>query len=314
MTLNSIGYAQRQRLQYIESVAYWEGKVDRPRVSRVFEMSDNHITKDFTMYRNAFPDNLIYDVSGRYYRPGRDFEPQIGSGSPEEYLTLLYAFHCAKVMGFPPIGTGITATGLPIPSGQVNPKVLRELTRALSQQKGLTIRYQSFTNPEPTMREIWPHALVFAGLRWHIRVYDGLRQKFVDLVLLRVLNAEPLAQPCPVESEHDDRWHDTEHVEICPIKTLSDTQQSVIAAEYGMKKSRGSRWSWECDVRKCLVAYLLIMLRLDVKTSKHPYICLADPSLAERYQFSELRDVDNLLQSQQTKKQPRHRQSMHRHQ
>lgn len=293
-TLDSIGYAQRQRLQYIESVAYWEGKVDRPRVSRVFEMSDNHITKDFTVYRNAFPDNLIYDVSGRYYRPGRDFEPQIGSGSPEEYLALLHAFHGAKVTGLPPIGIGITAIGLPIPSGHVNPKVLRELTRALSQQKGLIIRYQSFTNPEPTTREIWPHALVFAGMRWHIRAYDGLRQRFADLVLLRVLNAEPLTQLCPIDSKNDDRWHDTEHVEICPVKMLSETQQSVIAAEYGMKKSRDGKWAWECDVRKCLVAYLLVLLRLDAKTSGHPYICLADPSLAERYQFSESKDADKV--------------------
>jgi hypothetical protein len=295
--LGSIGFAQRQRLQYIESVAYWEGKVDRPRVSRVFEMSDNHITKDFTIYRNAFPDNLVYDVSGRYYRPSRDFEPQIASGSPEEYLALLRAFHETKVTGLPPVGSGIIATGLPIPSGQVDPKVLREMTRALSQEKGLRIQYQSFTTEEPTIREIWPHALVFAGLRWHIRAYDGLRKSFVDLVLLRVLQAEPIQASSPVNSKDDDQWHDTEHIQICPVDTLSKTQKSVIAAEYGMSKSSRGKWSWEYDVRKCLVAYLLVQLRLDLNTSVHPYVQLSDPKIAERFSFSASRDMDKLIQS-----------------
>ena len=85
---------------------------------------------------------------------------------------------------------------------------------------------------------------MFAGPRWHIRAYDGLRKTFVDLVLLRVLDAEPLTDLCPLDPKDDSGWHDTEYVEIWPLETLSKTQQSVIAAEYGMTKNKQGKWSW----------------------------------------------------------------------
>jgi hypothetical protein len=153
-----------------------EGKVDRPRVSRVFELSENHITKDFTAYRKAFPENLSYDVSARVYRPGRNFEPRIGSGSPEEYLSLLRAFHETTIGAvLPPVEIALLQlvchfqVAISIP-------VLREMTRALSQLGGVTITYQSLSTPQPTRRDIWPHALVYAGHRWHVRAYDDLRK------------------------------------------------------------------------------------------------------------------------------------------
>jgi hypothetical protein len=239
----SFCYAQRQRLQYIESVAYWEGKVDRPRVSRVFELSENHITKDFTAYRKAFPENLSYDVSARVYRPGRNFEPRIGSGSPEEYLSLLRAFHETTIGAvLPPVGNSITAVGLPFPSGNINPKVLREMTRALSQLGGVTITYQSLSTPQPTRRDIWPHALVYAGHRWHVRAYDDLRKKFVDFVLLRIIDAQSLDLNCPVSFETDYDWHTTESIAISPVSNLSTEQQAIVAAEYGMQKNANEEW------------------------------------------------------------------------
>jgi hypothetical protein len=282
----SFGYAQRQRLQYIESVAYWEGMVDRPRVSRIFELSENHITKDFTIYRKAFPDNLAYDPSARAYRPGRDFEPKIASGSGEEYLAMLRAFQESKSATLlPPIGNGVTTVGLPIPSGTINPKVLREMTRALSQRMGLRISYQSFSNPEPTEREVWPHALVFAGLRWHVRAYDCLREDFVDLVLLRILDAKPLNQASTVLVQNDLNWNAIETVEIRIQPDLSDTQKMIVAAEYGMHKENKIGWVCRCEVRRSLLGYLLIALRLDDRSEPHPHICLADSELATRFRF-----------------------------
>ena len=89
--VDKLRFAQRQRLTFIESVAFWEGRVDRPRVSGAFNVSENHVTKDFRLYKDAFPGNLQYDETARAYRPTRKFKPRIGKGSAEEYLSLLRA-------------------------------------------------------------------------------------------------------------------------------------------------------------------------------------------------------------------------------
>ena len=89
--VDKLRFAQRQRLTFIESVAFWEGRVDRPRVSSAFNVSENHVTKDFRLYKDAFPGNLQYDETARAYRPTRKFKPRIGKGSAEEYLALLRA-------------------------------------------------------------------------------------------------------------------------------------------------------------------------------------------------------------------------------
>lgn len=284
-SLQKIGFAQRQRLQYIESVVYWEGIVGRPRISRIFDISENHITQDFALYKRTFPDNLAYDISVRAYRPGKRFRPRIGTGSPDEYLSLLRTYvegHATAVL--PAIGDGVVAVGLPAPKSAVNAAVLREITRALRQGHGIRIRYQSMSHPVPRERVIWPHTLVFAGLRWHVRAYDSLREKFADFVLQRMLSARAISDKCPCLQSSDVDWMQEESVEIIPSPKLSPEQSQVIASEYGMEM-RGDRYVWGAIMKRCMVPYFLYWLRLDKSAPESAYICLADPSLAERFKL-----------------------------
>ncbi|KQT42605.1 MULTISPECIES: YafY family protein [unclassified Methylophilus] len=283
-SIDHIGFAQRQRLQYIESVAYWEGLVGRKRISSVFDVSENHITQDFSLYRKAFPDQLDYDVSARSYRPSRKFRPYIGTGSADEYLSLLRTHvegHSTAVLSA--IGDGIVATGLPVPKSEIDAAVLREITRALRQGHGLKIRYQSMSHEAPRERTLWPHALVYAGLRWHVRAYDSLRECFGDFVLQRILTAKASKVKCPQDTKNDVEWHQEELVEVIPSASLSVNQARVIASEYGMKAIQ-NEFVWETTMKRCLVPYFLYWLRLD-KDAHSPFIALKNPSLAERYKI-----------------------------
>ena len=282
-SFEKMGYAQKQRLTFIELIAYWEGRIDRSRVVSEFGVSPNHVTKDFRHYKKAFPQNLQYDVSARTYRPAPDFKPQIGTGVPEEYLGLLKAKAGQRDGNLiSSLLSGVESDTVPFPNGKIDGDVLKALTRAISSGTGLQITYQSQNRALPIPRKIWPHALVFNGLRWHARAYDLEHGKFIDLVLQRILDAAAVNEPIPVEVEEDAGWTTLVTIDVIPRRSLSAEQAETIAREYGMTK-RGEDWVWSVRLRECLAGYFIYLHRLDIMQDNRRAIELLDISLAEKY-------------------------------
>ncbi len=284
--LPEVAFSQRQRLQFIESIAFWEGSIDRPRVARVFGVSENHITKDFGLYRERFPGNLDYDLSKRSYRPGKKFKQRFSSGSAEEYLALLRASHegIASTL-VSTIGEGVLAELLPIPMGKVNAAVLKEITRALHCGMGVRVVYQSLQTLDTTQREVWPHALVFAGSRWHVRVFDSRYEDFIDLVLQRILGIQPTLNPAPKSAALDEKWNRRMTVSIQPRPELPPLQQEVIALEFGMEKIE-NEWRWVGKIRECLVPYFLEAMALGrLVAHLHPKLKLVEQEILETHAF-----------------------------
>jgi len=158
-------------------------------------------------------------------------------------------------------------------------KVLREITRAIHQHYGVKIRYQSLTSPDEAVREIWPHALVFTGTRWHIRAYDSKREKFSDFVLHRILSATLVKSQCVTPVDDDIDWHETVVVDVKPVDRLNSAQRAVIAKEYGMKLI-DKKWIWRVTLRRCLIPYFLRQHRLDLSENNSYPITLVQPKIA----------------------------------
>ena len=286
-------FAQRQRLTFIESVAFWEGRVDRPRVSSAFNVSENHVTKDFRLYKDAFPGNLQYDETARAYRPTRKFKPRIGKGSAEEYLALLRAQAEQNDGAIAPAGaTSVTTDAVPPPRGRLEAVILNAVTRAISSQTGLTVSYQSRSRAEPSPRKVWPHALLFSGTRWHARAYDESRDAFIDLVLQRILSTAALELPAPRQPDDDKAWSHWVEVDVVPSRTLSASQAEVVAREFGMAQA-GRGWVWKARMRECLVGYFIYLHRLDLKSDPQRLIELKEPALAQRYLMPRGRSEDS---------------------
>lgn len=283
-SINTIGFSQRQRLTFIESVAYWEGAVDRPRVSSAFNVSENHVTKDFRLYKDAFPGNIQYDESSRVYRPSPKFKPRIGKGSVEEYLSLLRTFAESEdaAVVTTAMGSMVAADALPWPKGKLEASVLNTITRAIASQTGLEVNYQSLSSDHPSTRRVWPHALVFSGTRWHARTYDEARAAFIDLVLQRFISAKALAMPAPVGVGSDAEWNHFVTINVIPDVTLSPSQAAVVAQEFGMSFS-SHQWIWKVRLRECLAGYFIKFYRLDLKSDPNRLIELQDKSLIDRY-------------------------------
>ncbi len=274
----------------------WEGSVQRRDVCEVFQVTPNHLTRELKRYRSHNQGALEYDVETRAYRRGRRFKPLFASGSTEEYLALLQAYAVSRsATVIPALGHVVTAEVVPQPSGHIDPAVLKEVIRAIRNNAGVAVAYQSFSEANPARRTLWPHTLVYTGDRWHTRAYDDRRGDFRDFVLARITQAEPVVTAAP-QSVRDDRlWQESETVEIVPATGLSASQREVVAREYGMTHTRGG-YTWKTELRKCLVPYFLYRYRLDARELKRrdaahklaQRIMLRDVTLADRYAFKEV--------------------------
>jgi WYL domain len=281
--VEKLRFAQRQRLTFIESVVFWEGRVDRRRVCTAFSVSENHVTKDFRLYKEAFPKNIQYDERVRAYRPAQRFKHRIGKGSPEEYLSLLRSqAEQRDGMLTTAAVTAVTTDAIPPPKGHLDAAVLNAVTRAIAGQTGLRISYQSRSKAEPGSRDVWPHALLFSGTRWHARAFDSNRDAFIDLVLQRILSAAPLDKTAASGPAEDEAWSDWVDIDVVPAKWLSLGQTQVVAREFGMVQE-GRVWVWKARMRECLAGYFIYLHRLDLKNDPNRLIELKHPAVAQRY-------------------------------
>lgn len=291
--LDELSFAQKQRLQFIEARLIWDGSVRRGQVCEVFDVTPNHLSRDFRRYRHHHAHCLEYDVEKKAYTRGRDFKPLLASGSAEEYLSLLQAYSTSKSTAVvPALGQVAAAESITQPAGSIDPDVLRLMMLALREGSGLALTYQSFNEPEPVPRTLWPHTLVFNGDRWHVRAFDARHKEFRDFVLARCSKAKLDTSDAPSAASEDKRWHETETVDVIPAARLSDNQKLVVAREFGMKATGNGEFVWSSPIRKCLVGYFLYRHRLERGGSaskqipgQHPYLALKDPQLATAYRF-----------------------------
>lgn len=285
-----LSQSQRQRLQFIESCLLWEGVLQRKDICDAFGLTLNHVTREITAYRKQHKNNLIYDPETRAWRIGPGFKPAYATGDASEYLAMLHAYAVsgdAAVMAT--AGPTATAEALPSVAGKIDRAVLKEVIGGLRRHSGVIVKYQSFSDPEPRERTIWPHALVFANERWHVRAYDSSKQRFSDFVLARILKARPATEIAVYASAADDRdWQTQITIDIVPSTGLSASQHLVVAREFGMRR-QGDLWCWKVSMRQCLVKYFLLAHRLDLPASAAPHrrVALRDPKLAKNYTFTD---------------------------
>src|SRR5690606_28220469 len=97
----------------------------------------------------------------------------------------------------------------------------------------------------------------FDGFRWHTRAFCLTDQSFKDFLLSRIIETRG-TKPSEVGADRDADWNEQVTLEIGPHPQLSETQQKVIALDYGMRSGRA-----KIPVRKALLYYALKRLGLD---------------------------------------------------
>lgn len=256
------------RLADLETILRWEGELDNARI------------RQFLGVKPVWASRLLAEVIERLgaliKRPSKH-GPIVWASptsrpnprqSPDSYLklvssapggadALLPCLHDARI--------DLTA---------VHPGVFSTALQAARSGCGARIVYRSMTNPEGVSRTVFPHALVRAPRRWHMRAWCAERGDFRDFVLSRVQAAESVETPRPEEAmvDHDTSWTRMVDLRLVPHPSLTEAQQNLIAAEM-FPGARAKR----LRVRHCLAMYVLQDLRvaLDLKRDLPPEFQLA---------------------------------------
>ncbi|HED33250.1 MAG TPA: WYL domain-containing protein [Gammaproteobacteria bacterium] len=263
--LHEIKFATRQRLQFIEVMAYYTGTISRSMLARAYGISDPAATKDLKLYNDLAPGNLDYNPSLFSFVPSSQFDEVFANLQPASVLPM-FAQNLLSIdnpSGETPI-YGISVESLPFPVRLPEKALLAQIVRAVKSASQLKINYHSLSqrpDNEENTRIIEPHALVNNGLRWHVRAYNHENYDFRDFVLSRFTQAEKLDIPAESSQDYDDDWMETVSLELAPHPGLSEKQRRSLNCDYDMHDGM-----IELQVRRALVGYLLQQMKVD--TSK----------------------------------------------
>jgi len=263
--LNEIKWATRQRLQYIELMAYYTGVVTRSDVAKAFAISDAAATKDLKFYNDIAPENLIYKHAVFGFIPSSEFKEVFADLSPATVLPMIEAN--LTVAGGPNQEEsvfGIPVESMVLPGRLPEKTVLAQISRAIYNKKKLQVSYHSLSNKDSSeKRLIEPHSLVNTGFRWHVRAYNEDTFDFRDFVLSRFVRAKCLDDGAESSAQYDDDWSEIISVQLTPHPKLDAEKQSSLLMDYGSEEDVIT-----LRVRRALIGYLLQQLSVDT-TADH---------------------------------------------
>lgn len=258
--ISDIKWNTRQRLQYIEVMAYYTGVISRSDIAQTFGISDAAATKDLKLYNDLIPGNLSYQHSSFGFEPAEGFSALFANLEPATTLPMITDNQAAR--GNPgennPI-YGIDIDTLPMPTRLPSKEVLAQITRAIKQKKKLLIRYHSLSSGDNSkQRLIEPHSLANTGQRWHVRAYNEESYDFRDFVLSRINEAKLQDSPAESSMDYDDEWMEFETIQLAPHPGLSEKQQQNLLFDYGATGD-----FIEITTRRALIGYLVQRLSID---------------------------------------------------
>ena len=153
---------------------------------------------------------------------------------------------------------GIDAVG--VPDRSIRPQILRPLLKACREGLRLETEYVSLANPEPEVRLIAPHTLVYTGMRWHVRAYCEKNGKYRDFVLSRLRGEPELLGKSDNPIGEDHVWQTAVDLVITPDQRLAAMQRAIIEADFGMLDGQ-----LVIPSRQALVKYVLQRYQIDPK-------------------------------------------------
>ena len=153
---------------------------------------------------------------------------------------------------------------VPQPGRVVESETLAALLKAIRENAGIQVVYQSMSRPAPSTRIISPHALAYDGFRWHVRAFCHSRLKFRDFVLGRILEVKSV-EPAGNSGSEDLEWHTVLTLVLAPHPGLSDGKRRAIEFDYAMKDGEA-----KLECRQALLFYTLKRLGLNSSMTASP--------------------------------------------
>lgn len=258
LQLQDLTYAQRERLAFIDFRLEFFGSIARGELMVHFGTAVASSTRDFTLYRELAPQNLVLrHEDKRYYRTST-FQPLFQHDSAAALRSLAHGF-----------GDGISATGgtdracceeaqaLICPPSQI----VAGLMRAITQSHAIEVDYLSLSSG-PGIRSLVPHAIVNNGHRWHVRAYDRKHQAFRDFVCTRItkISADDTTVVPHEQKAADAEWNRMLNLELVPHP--DHTHPGAIALDFNMARENNQPVR-RLNIRAARAGYLLRQWNVD---------------------------------------------------
>ncbi len=240
-------------LSDLETVLLWEGAMDNERIRHLLDVK--------AVWASRLMGELTARMEGRAIRssahaPLTLLRPDTDRLSPDQYLNVISTHHDDVA------GALIEDARMDLSSLQRG--MFTACFVAARRETGLRIVYRSMGTPTGSERTVYPHSLVRAPRRWHMRAWCEERKSFRDFALARIASADPLDTPAPYRRDDDREWNNILELVIVAHPGLSQEQQEMVAAE----NFPGAR-SRHLNARQCLASYIIQDLRLALDPVKH---------------------------------------------
>jgi WYL domain-containing protein len=239
------------RFDFIEQLAWWEGHINASQLMAKFNITRVSASKILKEYRQQYPNNLIYDQSAKACLPTENFKANSDLSHFSHYLAAIQNNEQTKKLN-------ICAIEVEAPLRNINAQQVRPILKAMREKLAIDIGYISLSSPDYLDRIIEPHALIFDGLRWHVRAYCRKNQGFRDFTLSRFNGEAEFEGKATYTAQQDEKWQTFVDVVIQPDPRLNAKLQSIIANDFQMQHGIKT-----ISTRAALVNYLLLRLRID---------------------------------------------------
>ena len=185
--MESLTWPVQQRLKYIEFRLFWEGRISRQNVKNQFGISPQQATKDFNLYEEKAPGNLLYSPKLRRYIPSPAFKAKFIQETATEYLrhidALRFEHKSADEIWIDDVPS-YDCTHMPTRS--IKPEVLKSVIFCIRQGKSMEIQYLSLSKNTGSTKRVSPHSIGTDGNRWHVRAYNHAGDRFSDYSMSRI--------------------------------------------------------------------------------------------------------------------------------
>ena len=240
MAFEDLKHAQRERLEYLDRLLFWNGAATRSSLIERFAISNPQAALDFKLYlKAAGADALKYDASSKKYIASEHFVRLSGQPSISELEELLGGQSPAPFDVLPDL------------QRTQNVRVFKPLYQALLSKRAILIVYQSMRQPTPESRWIAPLRFASDGVRLHLRAWCYIRQDFRDFIPSRVDPAKSFGQSREATNiPKDVDWFTWSVLKLQPHRDLTEDQKRVVRIEYGFSDE-----FLEIRIRKALEFY-----------------------------------------------------------
>ena len=242
-------------LRVVELLLLWEGRARNARLRVMLGVHFTTASRLVAAYRELNPGASEYDVGSKSYLATSSIKAVLTDGTVEEYLALVDRTRSGT--------TPVVRVRMDL--GCIGSTLFSLIHRACEDGSGIHITHGSMRHPSRASREIWPHSLVQAGRRWHVRAWCAQSASFRDFSLGRIRDARPVDTERPSEANPagDTAWQTFVDFQLVAHPELSKKQQRLVQDEYFKGASTRS-----VTERGALLPYLVHDLRAAVDLAR----------------------------------------------